>query len=89
MMALRSRAPLPIPARSGDTTPEPVTSIVRQARPRASTREGKRALQVWLDPEAVTQMGYLALDERTTIQALMEEAVEELFVRRGKPRLRS
>jgi len=34
-------------------------------------------------------MGYLALDERTTIQALMEEAVEELFVRRGKPRLRS
>ena len=88
-MALRSRAPLPIPARVGETAPDSVTSAVRQSRPRASTREGKRAVQVWLDPEAVTQMGYLALDERTTIQALMEEAVEELFVRRGKPRLRT
>jgi len=87
-MALRSRAPLPIPTHSSEIAAEPKTSAVRQARPRASTREGKRALQVWLDPDAVTQMGYLALDERTTIQALMEEAVEELFVRRGKPRLR-
>ncbi len=87
-MALRLRAPLPIPVRTTESTAEPTAPVVKQVRPRASTREGKRALQVWLDPDAVTQMGYLALDERTTIQALMEEAVEELFVRRGKPRLR-
>lgn len=113
-MALRSRAPLPIPkAASGFTDPNkdremipvyarierlppgpsiPVPVSTPEAKPtrrgRASTREGKRAMQVWLAPEAVLQMNYLALDEDTTVQALMEEAVEALFRAKGKARLR-
>lgn len=42
---------------------------------------------VWLDPAAVRQLNQVALDEDTTVQALMEEAIGALFVSRGKPRL--
>lgn len=90
-MALRSRAPLPVPAtptRASKPKPDAPRPPFKPSRGRASTREGKRAIQVWLAPEAVLQMNYLALDEDTTVQALMEEAVEALFRAKGKARLR-
>lgn len=90
-MALRSRAPLPVPAaptRASEPEPDAPRPPLKPSRGRASTREGKRAMQVWLAPEAVLQMNYLALDEDTTVQALMEEAVEALFRAKGKARLR-
>ena len=90
-MALRSRAPLPVPIvpmRRGEPEPDAPRPPLKPSRGRASTWEGKRAMQVWLAPEAVLQMNYLALDEDTTVQALMEEAVEALFRAKGKARLR-
>ena len=58
----------------------------KPATGRAKAREGKRAAMVRLDPAAVRQLNQIALDEDTTVQALLEEAVGALFVSHGKPR---
>ncbi len=81
-MALR--APLAMPHRKL-VEPEPEAS--KPAAGRAKAREGKRAAMVWLDPAAVRQLNQIALDEDSTVQALLEEAVSALFVSRGKARL--
>ncbi len=81
-MALR--APLAMPQRKA-TPVEP--EVPTPTRGRAKARDGKRAAMVWLDPAAVRQLNQIALDEDSTVQALLEEAVSALFVSRGKPRL--
>ncbi len=88
MMAVRATLAMPrrdTPA-SAETTPAQ-TPTPKPAAARSKAREGKRAAMVWLDPAAVRQLNQVALDEDTTVQALMEEAIGALFVSRGKPRL--
>lgn len=55
--------------------------------PRSPSRIGKRAAVAWLEPEAVKQLGILAIEEETTVQDLLAEAVDLLFANRGKNRL--
>jgi hypothetical protein len=50
---------------------------------RAPSRDGKRALTVYLDPLAWKQLRQLALDQDTSNQALGEEAVNLLFAKHG------
>lgn len=87
-MALRATLAMPrrnVPTLVEATPVQPSTPKPSAGRPKA--REGKRAAMVWLDPAAVRQLNQIALDEDTTVQALMEEAIGALFVSRGKPRL--
>lgn len=55
-----------------------------RAKARAVGGETKQIL-TRIPPEAHRQLKYIAFDEGTEIQALMVEALNDLFVKRGKP----
>ncbi|RUS93922.1 hypothetical protein DSM106972_095210 [Dulcicalothrix desertica PCC 7102] len=48
------------------------------------SRRGKKAITVHFDPAACKQLKQLAMDEETSIQALMTEALNDLFEKYGK-----
>lgn len=62
---------------STEPTPAPAAEAKKSARP--PSREGKRALTVYLPPEAWKQLRMLSLNLETSTQALGEEAVNLLF----------
>ena len=51
------------------------------------SRQGKKALTGYFDPEVVKQLKVMAAAEDTTIQALMSEALNDLFKKYGKPHI--
>ena len=67
------------------TPPEP-TPEKGQAN-RTPARRGKRAVAFWLDPAAHKQLRTLALRLDTNLQALMEEACNDLFRRHAMHRI--
>ncbi|MBV8096432.1 MAG: hypothetical protein JOY71_19325 [Acetobacteraceae bacterium] len=70
----RDRVPAP--------PPEP------QAEPaRPDSRKGKKTIAFWADTAAARQLRRLAADEDSTVQDLMLEALDDLFRKRGLPRI--
>lgn len=60
----------------------------RPAPPRPKStgpRAGKKAVPFWIPEQAKRQLGFIAVDEDTTIQALLTEALNDLFRKRDKP----
>ena len=51
------------------------------------SRDGRRFLGGHFDPKVVRQMKMLAAEEDTTTQTLLEEALDLLFVKKGKGRI--
>ncbi len=51
------------------------------------SRQGKKALTGYFEPEVLKQLKVMAAAEDTTIQALMTEAINDLFKKRGKPHI--
>lgn len=51
------------------------------------SRRGKKALTGYFDPEVVKQLKVLAAAEDKTMQALMSEAINELFKKYGRPHI--
>lgn len=51
------------------------------------SRDGRRFLGGHFDPQVARQMKMLAAEEDTTTQALLEEALDLLFVKKGKGRI--
>ena len=77
-----------------DRTPnsaKEVSDPARESRPRLQTqapsRWGKKALIGYFDPSVSKQLKLLALEEDSTIQQLLGEALDLLFQARGKPRI--
>lgn len=70
---------------SADIPPEPAPA--REQANRTPARRGKRAVAFWLDPAAHKQLRTLALRLDTNLQALMEEACNDLFRRHGMHRI--
>lgn len=50
-----------------------------------ATRTGKKALPFWVPVAAKKQLAMLAIEEETTQQDLLTEALNDLFRKRGKP----
>jgi len=71
--------PAPKPALAPMPEPEPLPE--KFYRP---SRDGRRFLGGHFDPKVVRQMKMLAAEEDTTTQALLEEALDMLFVKKGK-----
>jgi hypothetical protein len=71
------------------TPPATNISVVQFPRkfPVARTREGKRAATLYLEPEALKQLQFVALDEGASLQSLLIEGVNAVFEKRGKPRI--
>lgn len=68
---------------AADPPPPPPT----RASTKAPSREGKAAVTLYVDPAAAKQLKRLAVDEDTSIQTLMVEALNDLFAKRGKNRI--
>ena len=51
----------------------------------ASVRIGRRQIAGWFAPEVARQLHMIAVEEDTTLQALMAEAFNDVFTKRGKP----
>lgn len=52
---------------------------------RTPARIGKVQIAAFFAPEVSDQLKMLAVTERTTVQLLLAEALNDLFLKRGKP----
>ncbi len=52
------------------------------------SREGRRLIAGHFDPKVAKQLRLLAAEEDTTVQALLEEALDLLFVKKGQGTIR-
>ena len=75
--------------RAAGTAPvaEPSAAAEAAAGPRyvAPARRGKKAVSGHFDPAVQKQLNQIALDEDSSVQALLREALNDLFAKRGKP----
>ena len=79
-------APPPQPTRPAPThrrEPSPVDERPSGSATRPS-REGKRLIAGHFDPKVAKHLRILAAEEDTSIQALLEEALDLLFVKKGR-----
>ena len=63
-------------------TPSP-----RPAKPPAPSRSGRVLIGGHFAPEVQTALKIIAAEERTTIQALLAEAINTVFAKRHKPEI--
>ena len=66
------------------STPSKHATPKAAAMPRPPSREGKRAIAGHFDPAVSRQLRYLALENDTSIQSLLREALNDLFQKYGK-----
>lgn len=74
------------------TEPPPAPQAVAETaasgedRPRFQrpSREGKRLVAAHVDPKIAKQLKLLAAEDDTTVQALLEEALDLLFIKKGR-----
>jgi hypothetical protein len=59
----------------------------RARRPQAPSRHGKRLIGGHFPASVARDLKILAAEEGTSVQALLEEALELLFVKKGKGRM--
>ena len=64
--------------------PLPKKSIEKKVTEVPSARAGSKQISGHFSPEASKQMKLLALQNDTTVQELMREALNDLFVKYGK-----
>lgn len=50
----------------------------------APSRKGKKVISGYFDPAASRQLRMLAIEHETSVQALLEEAINDLFKKNGK-----
>ena len=71
-------APIVAPATSATATVTPIGS-------RAPSRVGKKTVAAHFDPAVSKQLKQLGLERDTSTQALLREAINDLFAKYGKP----
>lgn len=74
----------------GDAAPAPAPAIEpvdlsRKAPP--SGRQGTKLIGGHFPPEVSTQLRIIAAEEGTTVQSLLGEALDDLFVKKGRGRI--
>jgi hypothetical protein len=66
---------------------EPRQEDAELSRHHRPVREGKRFVGAHFHPEVARQLKVLAAEDGTTIQELLEQAVDLLFVKNGKTKI--
>lgn len=79
-----STEPLPTPAKPRTARVVRPKAAEDEARFFRPSREGKRLISGHFDPKVAKQLKLLSVEEETTVQALLEEAIDLLFVKKGK-----
>lgn len=81
----------PLDRAQASSIAEPVRTLANASDQRlegqAPSRRGKKALIGYFDPSVSKQLKQLALDEDSSVQKLLGEAINLLFEARGKPRI--
>lgn len=77
----RGAAPVVVPAAS------PPADEDSQRSKRAPSRGGRVLVGGFFSPEVQTALKVLAAEERTTLQALLTEAINTVFAKRGRPEI--
>jgi hypothetical protein len=67
--------------------PRPAKTATQKAQYKAPTRIGKRQLALYVDPPVLKQLKMIALDEDKTQHDILIEALNDLFAKKGKPRI--
>jgi hypothetical protein len=67
---------------SDDSAPLATRSTSSAAPP---SRQGKKTIAGHFDPAVSKQLHQIALDEDSSVQALLTEALNDLFIKRGRP----
>ena len=65
--------------------PPPTPQVVKQSNNVAPSRSGRVLIGGHFAPEVQTALKVIAAEERTTIQALLAEAINTVFAKRHKP----
>lgn len=60
---------------------KPVQQVKKQTLPTPPSRIGKRAITGFFDPAAAKQFKRLALEKDITVQLLLAEAINDVFVK--------
>jgi hypothetical protein len=82
----RQKASLPEQGGRSNTSQQKAGSPKEQ---REASRQGRHLIGGHFPSEVVKQLRILAAEEETTIQNLLGEAIDDLFVKKGKSRLLS
>jgi len=67
--------------------PPPVTSAREAASAVPPSRAGKKVIAGHFDPAVTRQLKQLALDQESTVQNLLAEALNDLFAKHDKQRI--
>lgn len=81
---LKDDLPLDQPSRATKAPPDLVDEAVNAFTKRRSAREGKKGILGHFSPELSRTLNIMAIEEGTTVQALMGEAFDLLMRARGK-----
>ena len=65
-------------------SPQKPVAPQESSRPSKRSRKGKRLIGGHFAPDVAKQLRILAAEEGTTVQSLLEEALHDLFVKKGK-----
>ena len=68
---------------AADPTPALAPYKLSEQRPSAPSRTGKRGVVGYVDPALWAQLRHLAIDERSSIQALVLEGLDRVLKARG------
>ena len=67
------------------TTQAPAKAVAASTPQAAPSRNGRKHVGGYFDPAVSKQLRGLALEEDSSVQQLLEEALDLLFQERGKP----
>lgn len=77
--------PMDRAAATTQTSSAPVSPMRDMTPAQQPSRVGKKPLIAYFSPECIRQFKQVALDRGATQQSLLEEAVNDLFQKYGKP----
>jgi spore cortex formation protein SpoVR/YcgB (stage V sporulation) len=75
-------SPVPAPRARAKRVPE--AAGAERSNSYRPSREGKRFIGGYFEPKVAKQLKLLAAEDDTTVQDLVEEALDLLFVKKGK-----
>ncbi len=77
------------PEKNKDPEPAPESKTAPATNKRPLARQGAKHIGGYFDPVVSKQLRIIAVDEDTSVQVLLGEALDMLFQSRGKPMIAS
>lgn len=87
LQAVLDRAKAGGDAAPASAAPPPAPTEAPAPKAAAASRQGTKLIGGHFAPEVSTQLRILAAEEGATVQSLLAEALNDLFVKKGKSRV--